>query len=65
MITTGQPNLDGIITELEAIVLGMVEGNALKAGDIATLKAENADLKKQVEELKKLVPSQSPQTEQP
>jgi len=51
MIQTGIPEVDAMIAELEANVLGMLEANVLKAGEIARLKARVSDLEKQAGEL--------------
>jgi peptidoglycan hydrolase CwlO-like protein len=76
MITSGNIKLDAIVAELEATVLGFVEGNALKAAEIAALKAEittlnealkaaNALLEKRKRKPKPLAPQELPQPPAP
>ena len=48
MIQTQIPEVDAMIAELEAIVLGMMEANVLKAGEIARFKIRVVELEKQV-----------------
>lgn len=44
MINTQNPQVDAMFAELEACYLGLLEANLLKAGEIALLKAQVADL---------------------
>lgn len=40
MISTGNVKIDAVIAELEANVLGMLEANVLKAGELAELRQQ-------------------------
>ncbi len=57
MIQTQIPEVDAMIAELEASVLGMMEANVLKAGEIARLKVRIAELEAKVKELTPPEPS--------
>jgi len=51
MINTQIPEVDAMLAELEATVLGMVEANVLKAGELARLRNRVVQLEAQVKDL--------------
>jgi hypothetical protein len=53
MIQTGNPEIDAVIVELEGQIMALTEQNALKAGALATVRVQMADLTKRVEALAK------------
>lgn len=52
MISVGNVELDAMIQELQLQVVSMSEKNVAKAGEIASLKAQNAELVKRIEDSK-------------